>query len=121
MYDIMMEYLLVWPMTQRYDTDYSESEFSRSLPRATGYAMGSARRWPQVTISVKFGAKPPSLRSPGGTFAHRNEPNREDVKYNVFGPILVENFFLRIFYPKVNCPLSIFPFILFPRSYPHPS
>ena len=94
------------------DTDYSESEFSRSLPRAAGYAMASARKWPQVTISVKFGAKPPSLKSPGGTFAHRNEPNREDVKYNVFGPILVENFFSELLRPKVNCPPSLLFFSL---------
>ena len=103
------------------DTDYSESECSRSLPRAAGYAMGSARRWPQVTISVKFVAKPPSLRSPGGTFAHRNEPNREYAKYNVFGRFWWRKNFQNYFTQRwfVHCPLSLssFPSIL-SSSYP---
>ena len=48
--------------------------FSRSLQREAGHAMESAQKWPQVMISVKFGAKHPSLRSPGGTFAPQNKP-----------------------------------------------
>ena len=38
--------------------------------------MESAQKWPQVTTSVKFGAKHPSLRSPGGTSAPQNKPQR---------------------------------------------
>jgi len=48
----------------------------RSLQREAGHAMESAQRWPQVTTSVKFGAKHPSLRSPGGTSAPRNKTRR---------------------------------------------
>lgn len=46
--------------------------------------MVSAQRWPQATTSVRFGAKRPSLRSPGGTFAPQNEPQRKKLSINLF-------------------------------------
>jgi len=49
----------------------------RSLQREAGPAMVSAQRWPPVTTSVRFEAKRPSLRSPGGTFAPQNELQRK--------------------------------------------
>ena len=41
--------------------------------------MVSAQRWPPVITSVKFGAKRHSLRSPGGTFALQNDPQRKII------------------------------------------